>query len=132
MHLDGTHPHLMTAGQHAELVAELDGGAHRGARHDGAVSFDHKRAIERETKDSARAAALEAGELTDHLGAELVEAGAGYRRDWNDRRAGERGGVGEEFDFVADFAQARGIGEVGLGDHEDAAMGAEEMEDVEM
>src|SRR5689334_18705222 len=107
MHLDGTHPHFVPNWQHAELVAELDGRAHRGAGDDGTVSFDHKRAIEREPKDSSRAATLEAVELTDHLGAQLVEAGAGYRRDRNDRRAGERGAVGKNFDFVADFAEPR-------------------------
>src|SRR5260370_1145144 len=132
MHLDRSHPHLVSSRQHAELVADLDLGAHRGASDDSAVSFDYKRAIEWKTKDSGRAPRLKAVELTDHLGAQLVEAGASYRRDVNDRRARERGAVGEQFDFVADLAEARRVGEVRLGDHEGPAMGAEQMQDVEM
>src|SRR5712692_5920885 len=132
MHLDRSHPHLVSGGQNAELVSDPDLGAHRGAGDDGTVSFNYKRAIERKTEDSGRAAGLEAVELTDHLGAERVDAGAGYRRDRNDRRTGQRGAVGEQLDLVADIAEPRRIGKVSLGDDEDAAAGAEQMEDVEM
>ena len=68
----------------------------------------------------------------DDLLAQLVEADAGYRRDLDDRRAGERGAVCQQLDLVAHVAKSRGVGEVGLGDYEDAAAGAEQMQDVEM
>ena len=40
--------------------------------------------------------------------------------------------VGQQFDLVAHFTQARRVGEVGLGDDEDAAPDAEQMKDVQM
>ena len=96
------------------------------------MSLDDERAIEREPEDAGRAARLEAVELADDLGAQLVEAEPGDRRDLDHRRAGERGAVGEQLDLVAHLADARGVGEVGLGDDENSAAGAEQMEDVEM
>src|SRR5579863_2799805 len=130
MHLDRSHPHLVTSGQHAELVSDFYFGAHRGSGDDGAVPFNRECAVERQTEDSGRAAGLEAVELANHLGAQLVDASAGYRRDRNDRRTGERRAVGKNLDLVADVAETRGIDEVRLGNYEDAAAGAEEMEDV--
>ena len=119
-------------GSTRSLSADAHLGAHRSAGDDDAVSLDDERAIERQPEDAGGAARLEAVELTDDLVAQFVEAHASDRRDLDDRRAGERGAVGQQFDFVAHVADARGVGEVGLGDHEDAAAGAEQMQDVEM
>ena len=132
MHLDRAHAHFIARGQHAELVADVDLGAHRSAGDDDAVSLDDEGAIEWQAEDAGGAARLEAVELADDFGAQLIEAGAGGRRDLDDGRAGEGGAVGQQFDFVAHVAEAGGVGEVGLGDHEDAAARAEQMEDVEM
>ncbi len=132
MHLDRTHADLVARRQHAELLSDADLGAHRGAGDDDAVSLDDERAIERQAEDAGGAARLEAVELANDLGAQLVEAGAGRRRDLDDRRAGERGAFRQQLDLVAHVADARGVGEVGLGDDEDAAAGAEQVEDVEM
>ena len=49
-----------------------------------------------------------------------------------DRRARQSRAIGEQFDFVAHFSEARRIDEVGLGDEKDAAPDAEQMEDVQM
>ena len=105
MHLDRAHAHFVARGQHAELLADVDLGAHRGAGDDDAVSLDDEGAIERQAEDAGGAARLEAVELADDFGAQLLEAGAGDRRDRDDRRAVERGAVGEQFDFVAHVAR---------------------------
>ena len=85
------------------------------------MALDDERAVERQAEQPGRAARLEAVELPRDLRAQFVEARAGDRRDRDHRRARERGAVGEQFDLVAHFAQARRVGEVGLGDDEDAA-----------
>ena len=132
MHLDRAHADLVAGAQHAEFLPDAHLGAHRGTGDDDAVALDDERAVERQPEDAGGAARLEAVELANNLGAQCVEAGAGDRRDLDDGRAGERGAVGEQLDLVANVADARGVGEVGLGDHEDAAPRAEQMQDVEM
>src|SRR3984885_2091270 len=132
MHLDRAYAYLVAGRQYAELVADADLSAHRSAGDDDAVALDDEGAIEWQAEDAGGAAGLEAIELADYFGAQLLEAGAGGRRDLDDGCAGEGGAVGQQFDFVAHVAEAGGVGEVGLGDHEDAATRAEQMEDVEM
>ena len=61
-----------------------------------------------------------------------IEAGAGGRRNLENGSAGEGSAVGKQFDLVAHVADAGGVGKIGLGDDEDAAARAEQMEDVEM
>ncbi len=132
MHLDRAHAHLVARRQHAQFVTDADLGAHRGPGDDDAVSFDDKRAIEREPEDTGGAARLETVELADDLRAQRVKAESGDRRDLDHRRAGERGAVCHQLDLVAHVAEARSVGQVGLGDHEDAPPGAEQMQNGQM
>src|SRR5208282_6102247 len=132
MHLDRAHADLVSRRQHAELIPAPDLGADRSAGDDDAVSLDDERAIEWKPEDPGGAARLKAVELADDFGAQLFQAEAGDRRDFDYRRAGERSAAGEQLDLVAHVVKTASVGEVGLGDHEDAAAGAEQMEDVEM
>src|SRR5208282_644236 len=106
MHLDRTHADFVSRRQHAQLIPDPDFGAHRRAGDDDAVPLDHKRAIERKTEDAGGTARLKAVELADDLGAQFIEAEAGYRRDLDYRRAGERRAVGEQLDLVAHLVKA--------------------------
>ena len=132
MHLNRTHTNLVARRQHAELLSDAHFGAHRSTGDDDAVSLDDERAIQGKPEDAGGAARREAVELVHDLLAQFVETGAGYRRHLDYRRIDERGAVCEQFDLVADVADSRGVGEVSLGDHEDAAARAEQMQDVEM
>ncbi len=96
------------------------------------MPLDDEGAIQRKSKESGGAARLEAVELARDLVAELAKTHAGQRGNREHRRPLEARAVGEQLDFLAHFTQLLRAGEVGLGDDEDAAGHAEEMEDVEM
>src|SRR5258707_6398955 len=132
MYLDRAHTDLDSRRQHRELLSDANLGAHRSAGDNDAVSFDDECAIEWKPEHAGGAARLKAVELAYDLLAQFVEAEAGDRRHLDNRRAFERCAVCEQLDLVANIAQPRGVGEVRLGDHEDAAAGAEQMQDVEM
>ncbi len=132
MNLYRTHPDFAARRQHAQLLADAHLGAHRGSGHHRAVALDGERAVERQAEEPGRPARIEALELARDRRAQFVQARAGYRRNRDDRRTRQTRAVGQQFDLVANFTQARGIGKVGLGDDEDAALDAEQMKDVEM
>ena len=66
------------------------------------------------------------------LRAELLDPLAGDRRDRARRRALERGVDGEDLDLLAHLGEAWRVDEIRLGDDHDAALHAEQMQDVEM
>src|SRR5271166_574524 len=112
MHLDRANADLVARGQHAEFLSEPDFGAHRSAGNDDAVSLDDERAVEWKPEDTGGAARLEAVELANDFGTQLVEAEAGRRRDLDDGCIGERSAVGQQLDLFAHVADARGVDEV--------------------
>src|ERR1700687_6155804 len=114
MHLDRAHADLDSRRQHAQLLSDADLGTHRGAGNNDPVSFDDERAIEWEPEDTGGAARLKAVELAYDLLAQLVEAEAGYRRNFDNRRVFERSAVSQKLNLVAHVAKSRGVGEVGL------------------
>ncbi len=63
---------------------------------------------------------------------QAVEAGAGERRDRDDRSAGHERAHEERFDLALERRQPAGVDEVALGQRDDAARNVEELEDIEV
>src|SRR5438552_7327904 len=105
MHLDRAYAHLLTGGEHAQLLPEPHFRAHRGPGDDGAVALDNESAVERQAEEAGWAAPLKTLELLRDRRAQIVEANSADRRNRNQRRTFEAGTVGEEFDFLAHVSQ---------------------------
>ena len=101
-----------------------------GARDDDARAGQDEAAIDRQAREAR--GALAAFAQRQQLGLELVDPLPGQRRDRHDLRALERGRSQQRLDLGHAFQDLVVVGQVGLGERHDAALEAQQVDDLQM
>jgi hypothetical protein len=130
--LDAAHLGLKASGVHLDPLVQREPAGRDGAGHHRAEPPDREDAVDREAK---RRVGVAHGNGPRERGERLAQRGqslTGLRRDGQDRRAFEKGSAQEAADVLLDELPPLGLGQVGLGQHDQAAPDAEELADGEM
>ena len=124
------HPRLQPRGREQQPVVDPDLAGMDGARDDDAGARQNETAIDRQTREAR--GALAALAQRQQLGLELVDALSGQRRDRHDLRALERGRGEQRLDLGHALEDLVVVGQVGLGQRHDAAVEAQQVDDLQM
>ena len=131
--LDAAHANLDAAGRQHQFVADRDGAVEYSAGNDGAAAGDGEHAVNRVAQIASRVLAV--AELARGIGQHVaqffdaVAADRGHRQHFN---RGERGGGEQGAHAGGDFRHAFGRHAIGLGDHRDAVLDREQIDDVQV
>ena len=124
------HPRLQARRRQQQPVVDLDLAGMDRARHHDARARQHEAAVDGEAREAR--GALAALAQCQKLGLQLVDAAAAQRRHRHDLRAPERGRGEQRLDLGHALEQLVVVGEVGLGQRHDAAVEAEQVDDLQM
>ena len=130
LRMQRAHARLQPRRRQQQPVVDPDLAGMDGAGDDDACARQHEAAIDREPREAR--GALAAFAQRQQLGLELVDALSGQRRDRHDLRALERGRGEQRLDLGHALEDLVVVGEVGLGQRHDAAIEAQQVDDLQM
>ena len=132
MNLKAADAEQLIAWETTNPVANADLAALRRTGDYQAVSLQDEHAIDGQAEVARRRILLPASQNLRDLRAELVQSLAGHERERDHRRVLQGCPRGQRLDFLLDFGDSRCRRQIDLRDHEDRAVDAKQMEDVEM
>ena len=124
------YPRLQARRRQQQPVVDLDLAGMDRARHHDARARQHEAAVDGEPCEAR--GALAALAQCQKLGLQLVDAASAQRRHRHDLRALERGRGEQRLDLGHALQQLVVVGEIGLGQRHDAAVEAEQVDDLQM
>ena len=130
LRMQRAHARLQPRWRQQQPVVDPDLAGMDGARDDDACARQDETAIDRQTREAR--GALAAFAQRQQLGLELVDALSGQRRDRHDLRALERGRREQRLDLGHALEDLVVVGQVGLGQRHNAAIDAQQVDDLQM